>query len=170
MACPDPDQLTHGAQGETWSKPRDISSFLPPELTDPREGLRPSYGSGTVVPSAANPKGRILMTGYDHKIPSCHVYTSEDGGESWQMASSIPHAFECGSVATLYLPSSLHATFHALSVLSHTLALNNMTIADLFARAGYFWTARRGSVIITSTLTPALGPHLLHPTRSACKL
>jgi hypothetical protein len=85
--------------GESWGAPRDISRFFPPALADPVTGMRPSYGHGVVVPSDVHPAGRILMTGYDHAPPttSCHVSTSADGGASWQMASVIPDAFECGA-------------------------------------------------------------------------
>lgn len=85
--------------GETWGGLRDISSFFPRDLADPVSGMRPSYGTGIVVPSSLNARGRILMTGYDHGSPlaSCHVYTSDDGGETWRVASSIAPAFECAA-------------------------------------------------------------------------
>lgn len=92
-------QVASSDRGDTWGAAVNISSFFPRNLLA-LDGLRPSYGHGIVVPSAFNRRGRLLMTGYDRFFrgggnTSCHVYTSDDGGLTWNLTASIPRAFEC---------------------------------------------------------------------------
>ena len=98
-------QVKSHDRGETWSTPENISRFFPGLATD--TGLRPSPGSGIVMPpSGHSPAGRILMTGFTkEQPPACYVYASADTGATWSVVSRVDRAFEC-SVARLSTTAS----------------------------------------------------------------
>ena len=85
--------LTSEDGGGSFGPPVDISHYFPARLIaagPPWHGMKPAYGSGIVVPHQTT--GRILMTTYSSCC--CHVLTSTDG-VAWEIASTVPQAFEC---------------------------------------------------------------------------
>eukprot|EP00039_Didymoeca_costata_P002593 m.61335 g.61335 ORF g.61335 m.61335 type:complete len:393 (-) comp11400_c0_seq1:29-1207(-) len=106
----------------TWSTPVDITAFFPVSLRG-SNGIRPSYGMGIVVPSSYNPAGRIIMTAYDHlREPSCWIYTSDDNGTTWQIASQLQPGFECQAASVGGHSVYLNARHRAMHTPNRTIA------------------------------------------------